>query len=108
MLDFTYVDDAVDGILAAITALAERSVENEILNLARGEGHSLGELVELISGELGISPSVTYKPSWPGEVTRYVADLSKARELLGYDPKVSLKEGISLSVAWQRAAGWLA
>jgi len=108
VLDFTYVDDAVDGILAAITALAERSVENEILNLARGEGHSLGELVELISGELGISPSVTYKPSWPGEVTRYVADLSKARELLGYDPKVSLKEGISLSVAWQRAAGWLA
>jgi len=107
VLDFTYVDDAVDGVVAGLEALVDGRVRNEICNLARGEGHSLGELVELIASELGVEPSVTYKPSWPGEVTRYVANLSRARQLLGYNPKVSLRDGISRSIAWQRQAGWL-
>ena len=45
-------------------------------------------------------PQITIAPSLLGEVTHYVADLSKARELLGYAPKVPLDEGIARSVAW--------
>lgn len=107
VLDFTYIDDAVDGVVAGLLALVEGRVKNETFNIAKGEGHSLGELARFIGEELGVPPQVVWKPTRPGEVTRYVADLSHARRLLGYDPKVSLREGISRSIAWQRATGWL-
>ena len=57
---------------------------------------------ELIGTELGVEPKVTLAPSLLGEVTHYVADLSKARELLGYEPEVPLEDGIARAVAWFR------
>ena len=59
-------------------------------------------LCELIAQELDVEPQMTLAPSLLGEVTHYVADLSKARELLGYEPAVSLDDGIARSVAWFR------
>lgn len=101
-LDFTYVDDCVDGIARGIEALAEGRVANETVNLAYGQGNTLVRCAELIAAELGVDPQMTLAPSLLGEVTHYVADLSKARELLGYDPRVSLDEGIARTVAWFR------
>jgi UDP-glucose 4-epimerase len=101
-LDFTYVDDCVAGLTRGIEALAERRVTNQTINLAYGQGNTLVRCAELISNELEVEPQVTLAPSLLGEVTHYVADLSKARELLGYEPKVSLDEGIARSVAWFR------
>ena len=57
---------------------------------------------ERIAHELGTEPDMTLAPSLLGEVTHYVADLSKARALLGYDPKVPLDDGIARAVAWFR------
>src|SRR5690242_3873443 len=85
-LDFTYVDDCVDGITRGIEALAEGRVVNETINLAYGQGNTLVHAAELIAAELGVEPKITLAPSLLGEVTHYVADLSKARELLGYEP----------------------
>jgi nucleoside-diphosphate-sugar epimerase len=99
-LDFTYVDDCVDGIARGIDALATRRVVNQTINLAFGQGNTLVRCAELIAAELDVDPQMTLAPSLLGEVTHYVADLSKARELLGYDPKVSLDEGIARTVAW--------
>jgi UDP-glucose 4-epimerase len=99
-LDFTYVDDCIDGITRGIEALAEGRVVNETINLAYGHGNSLVHDAELIAGELGVEPKIALAPSLLGEVTHYVADLTKARELLGYQPSVPLDEGISRSVAW--------
>jgi len=101
-LDFTYVDDCIDGIVSGIEGLAEGRVVNQTVNLAYGQGNTLVRCAELIAGELGTSPDMTLAPSLLGEVTHYVADLSKARDLLGYGPKVSLDEGIARSVAWFR------
>ena len=101
-LDFTYVDDCIDGIVSGIEALAEGRVVNQTINLAYGQGNTLVRCAELIAGELGTSPDMTLAPSLLGEVTHYVADLSKARGLLGYGPKVSLDEGIARAVAWFR------
>jgi len=101
-LDFTYVDDCIDGIVAGIEALGERRVVNQTINLAYGQGNTLVRCAELIAGELGTAPDMTLAPSLLGEVTHYVADLSKARELLGYTPKVSLDDGIARAVAWFR------
>jgi UDP-glucose 4-epimerase len=101
-LDFTFVDDCVDGIARGIEALADGRVVNETINLAYGQGNTLVRAAELIGAELGVDPKVTLAPSLLGEVTHYVADLTRARELLGYEPTVSLDEGIPRAVAWFR------
>jgi nucleoside-diphosphate-sugar epimerase len=101
-LDFTYVDDCVDGIVRGIEALAERRVVNQTINLAYGRGNTLVHCAERIAHELGVEPDMTLAPSLLGEVTHYVADLTRARELLGFDPQVPLDEGIARAVAWFR------
>jgi UDP-glucose 4-epimerase len=102
VLDFTYVDDCVDGIARGIEALADDRVSNETINLAFGEGNTLVRAAELIAGELGVDPKVTIAPSLLGEVTRYVADIRKARDLLAWEPQVPLDEGIPRAVEWFR------
>jgi UDP-glucuronate 4-epimerase len=107
MLDFTYVDDCVAGIEAGITALVDGKLVNETINLAYGQGSTLHDLVNLLELALGKKADATWAPSRVGEVTRYVADVSKARRLLGYAPKVPLTGGIPLYVDWWREQGWL-
>ena len=102
VLDFTYVDDCVDGIVRGIEALAAGSVANETINLAYGQGNTLVRAAELIAGEVGIEPKMTIAPSLLGEVTHYVADIRKARDLLDWAPQVPLDEGIPRAVRWFR------
>ncbi len=101
-LDFTYVDDCVDGITKGIDALASGRVASGTINLAYGHGNRLLHAAELIANELGVEPDITVAPPLLGEVTHYVADVTKARELLGYDPQIPLEEGIRRAVAWFR------
>jgi UDP-glucose 4-epimerase len=107
VLDFTYVDDCVAGVVAAVDALAQRRVMNQTINLAYGQGNTLVDLVNLIGLGLRKSPKVTYEPTRAGEVTRYVADISKARDLLGYRPQIPLTGGIPRYLDWQRSIGAL-
>lgn len=107
MFDFTYVDDCVSGVTAGIHALTAGTVENQTINLAYGQGQTLDDLINLIELALGTEATVTYKPSLTGEVTRYVADISKARELLGYQPETPLTLGIRKYVAWCRETGFI-
>ena len=100
MLDFTYIDDCVDGIARGVYALAEGRVTNETINLAYGEGNTLVRAAELIAAELGVEPDITMAPSLLGEVTHYVADVTKAHELFDWAPSTPLAEGIPQSVAW--------
>jgi UDP-glucose 4-epimerase len=102
VLDFTYVDDCVDGIARGVEALAAGSVQNETINLAFGEGNTLVRAAELIAAELGVEPKMTIAPSLLGEVTRYIADIRKAHDLLGWTPQVPLAEGIPRAVQWFR------
>jgi nucleoside-diphosphate-sugar epimerase len=99
-LDFTYVDDCVEGIAVGIAELVGGRVRNETINLAYGGGNTLVRVAELIAARLGVEPDMTLAPALLGEVTHYVADLSKARSLLGYEPRVPLDEGIARAVDW--------
>jgi UDP-glucuronate 4-epimerase len=101
-LDFTYVDDCVDGIVRGIERLLAGNVVNETINLAYGQGNTLVRAAELIAGAVGVEPKITLAPPLLGEVTHYVADTSKARQLLGYEPAVPLDDGIARAVAWYR------
>ncbi len=100
VLDFTYVDDAVAGVLAGIDALVSGRVVGQTVNLACGQGSTLVDVVNIVSLALQKKPRVTYEPSRAGEVTRYVADITKARELLAYEPQVPFSTGLILAVEW--------
>ena len=102
VLDFTYVDDCIAGVMAGIDALREHRVVGQTINLAYGHGNTLLDVVNIISLAFGKEPHATYMSSRTGEVTRYVADIAKARKLLGYDPKVPLSSGLRRAVEWSR------
>lgn len=97
-LDFTYIDDAVEGLLL-ILKKAEKA-NGQTFNFARGEAHSIVELAELLQKLMKRSVPVDCRDSRTGEVTRYTADISKARKILGFEPKVPFAEGVGRSVEW--------
>ncbi len=100
VLDFTSVDDCVGGVMAGLEKLTSGEIGNHTINLAYGQGNSLVNMARFIAEELGVDPDVTIEPPRVGEVTHYVANIGKAHALLGYAPKVNLREGIKRSVAW--------
>jgi UDP-glucose 4-epimerase len=89
--DFVYVDDVVEALLAAATAPA---VHGEIINIGSGEETSINQLISTLSRTAQRQPDVIYNPQESGGISRLVADVSKARQLLGYQPRVSLSEGL--------------
>jgi nucleoside-diphosphate-sugar epimerase len=100
VLDFTYIDDCVDGISRGVYALLAGEAGNETINLAYGQGNTLVRAAGLIADELGAAPKITIAPSLIGEVTHYVADVRKARDVLGWTPQTPLDDGIPRAVAW--------
>jgi UDP-glucose 4-epimerase len=102
VLDFTYIDDCIEGIVRGVEGLSAGKVTNETINLAYGEGNTLVRAAELIAGALDVEPQISFEPSLLGEVTHYVADIRKAHDLLDWTPATALAEGIPNSVAWFR------
>jgi UDP-glucuronate 4-epimerase len=96
--DYTYIDDIVDGVVAALD-LAPRF---EIFNLGGSQTTALIDLVHTIAGELGVEPRVEMLAEQPGDVPITYADVSKARAMLGYEPKVPIRDGLRRYVAWYR------
>jgi nucleoside-diphosphate-sugar epimerase len=102
ILDFTYVDDCVDGIVRGVKLLAGDCEANQTINLAYGQGHSLVTMAQYIGEELGVAPQMVIENPHVGEVTHYVANIGKAHALLGYAPATPLREGIGKAIAWAR------
>jgi UDP-glucose 4-epimerase len=100
VLDFTYLDDCVDGILGALDNYEK--VQGTTLNIASGEGSSILEVAEQIATSVERDIDIDVQSSRTGEVSRYVADISKAEKLIDYDPTCSLSEGIDRTIAWYR------
>ena len=99
-LDFTYVDDCVDGICRGIDLLTSGCEKNHTINLAYGQGSTLVTMAKCVGETLGLPVKMSIEPSRVGEVTHYVANIGKARALLDYSPKTPLQEGIRKAVAW--------
>jgi UDP-glucose 4-epimerase len=78
-------------------------VVNETFNLSSGSPATLLKLAETIAENLDVRPEIIDMPIQPGEISFYVADLAKAKALLGYQPRVSFEEGISRAVQWSLA-----
>ena len=97
--DYTYVDDIVDGIVRSI----DRCEGYEIYNLGESQTTSLSELTELIGEACGRAPALDRQPMQPGDVVVTYADISKAREMLGYAPSTTVREGLARFMEWYRA-----
>ena len=97
--DFTYVDDVVEANLRA--AVAPERAAGRVLNVAGGrKPTSVNHLLEMIAAELGVEPKPVHEPPRQGDIRRSEADISLARSLIGYEPRVGIEEGIRRTVAW--------
>lgn len=103
--DYTWVDDIVQGIEGALVLACAGPGTFEIVNLGESQTVSLARLVELLGDALGVEPRLDRQPAQPGDVERTCADVTKARRLLGYQPRVSIEEGIPRFVEWFREEG---
>ncbi|TBR19293.1 MAG: NAD-dependent epimerase/dehydratase family protein [Chitinophagaceae bacterium] len=95
--DYTYIDDIVQGIKAAI---AYTNSGFEIINLGNNKSIVLHKLVAEIEEVLKKNATIHYLPEQPGEVHSTFADITKAKDLLGYQPKMKLKDGLQLFYDW--------
>ena len=100
LLDFTYIDDCVDGVIKSIAKFSK--IKNNTINIASGKGEKLTDVAKLIKKELNSKSKIIIKSSRAGEVIQYVADISKARKLLNYKPNYSVEQGIKLSINWYK------
>lgn len=103
VLDFTYVDDCVTGVMRGIQLLVSNENVNETINLAYGQGNSLVTMAELVGQALGKKPVMNIEPPRVGEVTHYVANIGRASAILGYRPQIPLEDGIQRAVSWSMA-----
>jgi UDP-glucuronate 4-epimerase len=88
--DFTYIEDIIDGITLAI----EKPFDYEIFNLGESETHPVNEVIQLLSKYIGKPAKINYLPPQPGDMLVTYADISKARQKLGYAPQTSLEQGL--------------
>ena len=96
--DFTYIDDIVEGTVAAL----EKPFAYEIFNLGNSNATELMDFIGIIEEELGREAKKNMMPLQPGDVTETSADIQKSKEMLGFIPKTSVREGIRHFVAWYR------
>jgi nucleoside-diphosphate-sugar epimerase len=97
--DFTYVANVVDGVLRACES---PDAAGEAINVACGIRISLNELLRVMNKIVGTDIHALYKESRAGDVKDSQADISKAKQLLGYAPIVALEEGLKQTLAWCR------
>lgn len=101
--DYTYVDDAVNGIASALDfAVNSEPGTFEIINIGESVTTPLSRLVEMLATALGVTPRFRHLPHQAGDVRNTFADLTRARQLLGYEGTTSMEEGIRRFVAWFR------
>lgn len=100
--DYTYIDDIVDGIIKSCNYVVNNKNVYAILNLGNSSPVSLKEMINTIGQVVGVEPKIKQLPMQPGDVDRTFADISKAKELIGYNPKTSFKEGIEKFVKWYK------
>jgi UDP-glucose 4-epimerase len=102
--DFTFIENTVAGNLLAAAAEGEK-VSGRVMNLATGVRITLNQVVEVLREITGYDGPVNYAPERAGDIKHSLADISLAETLIGYRPKVDLREGLQRTVSWYRETG---
>lgn len=95
--DFTFVENVINATLLAIE---KKSAVGNVINIACNQGYTINELVNSLNRILGKSIQPRYLPEIKGEVKHSLADISRARELLGYSPSIDFYTGLAQTVNW--------
>jgi len=99
--DYTYIDDIISGVMAAV--VYDES-NYEVFNLGESETVELRELISILEKTLDCHAVIDQQPPQPGDVPQTFADITKARQLLGYNPQTRIEDGIKRFVDWFRQA----
>ncbi len=91
--DYIFVDDVVEAMMTAATV---RGINRAVINIGRGQETSVVDLIRAIEGATGKRANVIHNSAKPGGVPRLAADIERARQLLDFQPKVDLKQGLGL------------
>lgn len=96
--DFTYVDDIARGTISAVKPLGY-----EIINLGNNRPLELANIISIIETQLGQKAKKQYSPPHPADVPATWADISKAKTLLNWEPRIAAEEGIQNTIKWYKA-----
>ncbi len=97
--DFTHIDNVID---ANICAMKASDASGMVFNCGIGERITVNQLIHTIAEVLGCEANIDYQPPRKGDVLHSLASIELAREVLGYEPTVDLKEGLARTIAWYR------
>ncbi|MEE8156230.1 MAG: NAD-dependent epimerase/dehydratase family protein [Phycisphaerales bacterium] len=106
--DYTYIDDIIQGVLAAYEFIRSSSLKPHasplfrIFNLGGSQPVSLRDMIEAVGAVVGNKPRIEQLPMQVGDVQRTFADLSRSREALGFDPQTPFEDGLRKQWAWLR------
>lgn len=100
ILDFTYIDDCVGGIIECIEKFD--NAKNNVFNIASGKGSKLIDVAKIIKRNLNSKSQILIGKNRQGEVVKFIADISKAKKMLEYKPKYSLSKGLKLTIDWYK------
>ncbi len=98
--DYTYIDDILQGVEGALRYGRGRTGGFQIFNLGESRTIRLSEMIQVLAEEMELTPRIRRLPAQPGDVLRTYADITRARELLGYRPVVGFREGIRSFLQW--------
>lgn len=100
--DYTYIDDIVEGIIKSCHYTLGHKEVYEILNIGNSSPTSLKQMINTIANVLKVNPNIKQLPMQPGDVERTFADITKAKELINYQPKTTFEQGIQKFVQWYK------
>lgn len=100
LLDFTYIDDAISGVLKSIENFDQ--TKNNVFNIASGAGVSIVEIAQTIQKYMAGKNKIIIQKNRTGEVIKFIADISKAKEEINYKPKTMIEQGIKKSIEWYK------
>lgn len=98
--DFTFVENAVQANIKAM--LSDAIKEHQVINIAFGERTTLNDLWQNITAMLGVNLQAKYRDFRAGDVKHSLASIEKAKDIIGYIPRISVKEGLQTSVDWYK------
>ncbi len=97
--DFTYVDNVVEANLLAAKA---KKTSGEVINIACGQAITVNETIDIINELVGRNIKPIYTDPRPGDVKHSLADISLAKKLIGFKPKISFRQGLEKAIGWYR------
>lgn len=103
--DFTYIDDIVNGVEAAMTYIPpvdDNGARTKVFNLGNNKTEKLMDFISLIESEMGVTAQKDFLPLQAGDLIKTYADIEESKKLLNYSPKITIAEGIPRFVAWYK------